>query len=299
MTERRHAEPLPLGGDQGPPYSKGLMARALMATGVGAVTAYELARRIELDLDSRQSEAVTLERIEELAVDMLGEEGGSRAIRRLRRYSDFQELDVPIVLLVGGATGTGKSTVATESAYRLGITRVTTTDSIRQTMRAFFSKEFMPSIHYSSFEVGDQYLGEQNPLLSGFLEQTRNVLVGVRAAIDRAMEEGWSMVLEGVHLVPGLLPASIEGVLVVQCVLAIEDEAEHASNFSARGDPEGARAPAKYLQHLDDIRAIQAHILERARQHDVPVIENEGMQQAVTAVIELVLERAAEVQQRV
>jgi 2-phosphoglycerate kinase len=299
MTERRHAEPLPLGGDQGPPYSKGLMARALMATGVGAVTAYELARRIELDLDASGSDAVTLERVEELAVDMLGEAGGSRAIRRLRRYNDFQELDVPIVLLVGGATGTGKSTVATESAYRLGITRVTTTDSIRQTMRAFFSKEFMPSIHYSSFEVGDQYLGQQNPLLSGFLEQTRNVLVGVRAAIDRAMEEGWSMVIEGVHLVPGLLPASIEGVLVVQCVLAIEDEAEHASNFSTRGDPEGARAPAKYLQHLDDIRAIQRHILERAREHDVPVIENKGMQQAVTGVIELVLERAAEVQQRV
>jgi 2-phosphoglycerate kinase len=299
VTERRHSEPLPLGGDQGPPYSKGLMARALMATGVGAVSAYELARRIELDLDSTGSKGVTLERIEELAVDMLGDVGGSRAIRQLRRYSDFQELDLPLVLLVGGATGTGKSTVATESAYRLGITRVTTTDSIRQTMRAFFSSEFMPSIHYSSFEVGDQHGDAQNPVLSGFLEQTRNVLVGVRAAIDRAMEEGWSMVLEGVHLVPGLLPASIEGVLVVQCVLAIEDEAEHASNFSTRGDPEGARAPAKYLEHLDDIRTIQAHILERARKHDVPVIENEGMQQAVTAVIELVLEQAAEVQQRV
>jgi 2-phosphoglycerate kinase len=299
VTERRHSEPLPLGGDQGPPYSKGLMARALMATGVGAVAAYELARRIELDLDASSSEAVTMERIEELAVELLGDDGGSRAIRQLRRYNDFQELDLPIVLLVGGATGTGKSTVATESAYRLGITRVTTTDSIRQTMRAFFSQEFMPSIHYSSFEVGHLHAGEQNPLLSGFLEQTRNVLVGVTAAIDRAMEEGWSMVLEGVHLVPGLLPASIEGVLVVQCVLAIEDEVEHASHFSARGDPEGARAPAKYIEHLDDIRTIQTHIVERARKHNVPVIENTGMQQAITAVIELVLERAAEVQQRV
>jgi 2-phosphoglycerate kinase len=299
VTERRHSEPLPLGGDHGPPYSKGLMARALMATGVGAVAAYELARRIELDLDANSSDAVTMERIEELAVELLGEEGGSRAIRQLRRYSDFQELDLPIVLLVGGATGTGKSTVATESGYRLGITRVTTTDSIRQTMRAFFSTEFMPSIHYSSFEVGHLHTGEQNPLLSGFMEQTRNVLVGVRAAIDRAMEEGWSMVLEGVHLVPGLLPTSIEGVLVVQCVLAIEDEVEHASHFSFRGDPEGARAPAKYIEHLDDIRTIQTHIVERARKHNVPVIENTGIQQAVTAVIELVLERAAEVQQRV
>jgi 2-phosphoglycerate kinase len=296
MTERRHSEPLPLGGDQGPPYSKGLMARALMATGVGAVAAYELARRIELDLDSSGVQATTLERIEELACQLLGQEAGGSAIQRLRRYSDFQELDLPLILLVGGATGTGKSTVATESAYRLGITRVTSTDFVRQTMRAFFSREFMPSIHYSSFEVGGRDADEPNPLLNGFLEQTRNVLVGVRAAIDRAMEEGWSMVLEGVHLVPGMFPASIEGALVVQCVLAIEDEQEHASHFSTRGDPQGTRAPAKYLQHLGDIRTIQAHIVERARKHRVPVIENEGMQQAVTAVIELVLESAAEVQ---
>jgi 2-phosphoglycerate kinase len=296
VTERRHSEPLPLGGDEGPPYSKGLMARALMATGVGAVSAYELARQIELDLDSSGVQTVTLERVEELAVQLLGEEWGRPAIRRLRRYGDLQELDLPIILLVGGATGTGKSTVATEAAYRLGITRVTSTDFIRQTMRAFFSSEFMPSIHYSSFEVGGRDADEPDPLLNGFLEQTRNVLVGVRAAIDRAMQEGWSMVLEGVHLVPGMLPASIEGALVVQCVLAIEDEEEHASHFATRDTDQGARAPAKYLQHLDDIRTIQAHIVRRARKYDVPVIENEEMQQVVTAVIELVLERAAEVQ---
>jgi 2-phosphoglycerate kinase len=44
--------------------------------------------------------------------------------------------------------------VATEVAHRLGITRVTSTDFIRQTMRAFFSDEFMPAIHTSSFEAG-------------------------------------------------------------------------------------------------------------------------------------------------
>ena len=75
-------------------------------------------------------------------------------MRRLRRYRELYELDLPIILLVGGATGTGKSTVATDVAYRLGITRVTSTDFVRQTMRAFFSREFMPAIHYSSFEAG-------------------------------------------------------------------------------------------------------------------------------------------------
>src|SRR5207253_284119 len=72
---------------------------------------------------------------------------------RLRGHLEaLQQLDVPLIVLVGGATGTGKSTVTSEVAYRLGITRVSSTDFVRQTMRAFFSHEFMPSIHYSSFE---------------------------------------------------------------------------------------------------------------------------------------------------
>ena len=48
---------------------------------------------------------------------------------------------LPVIVLIGGTTGTGKSTVASEVAYRLGITRVTSTDFIRETMRAFLSYE--------------------------------------------------------------------------------------------------------------------------------------------------------------
>src|SRR5205085_12015190 len=153
--------------------------------------------------------ALELERLEELAVETLGEQQASGTMRRLRQFAELRELDLPVILLVGGATGTGKSTVATEAAHRLGITRVTSTDFVRQTMRAFFSQEFMPTIHYSSFEAAAglrEPEQAEDPVIAGFLEQTRNVLVGVRAPLDRALEEGWSTVLEGVHLVPGMVP---------------------------------------------------------------------------------------------
>ena len=152
MSQPRFREPLPL-GDEGVPYSRGLMARALIATGLGAERAYLLARRVQKDLEERGETVVDLDRVAELAAETLGENEGEQAIRRLRRYRELQQLDLPIILLIGGATGTGKSTVATEAAHRLGITRVTSTDFVRQTMRAFFSREFMPSIHYSSFEA--------------------------------------------------------------------------------------------------------------------------------------------------
>jgi 2-phosphoglycerate kinase len=297
VSHRRHAAPLPLGGEDGLPYSKGLMARALIAAGVSAVRSYDLASRIDRELTETGRDSIELERCREVAQDVLGDDEGGAAIDRLLRFRDLQELDLPIILLVGGATGTGKSTVATEAAHRLGITRVTSTDFVRQTMRAFFSMDFMPSIHYSSFEA-DQALrvpeDAEDPVVSGFLEQTRNVAVGVQASIDRALEEGWSMVLEGVHLVPGLVPQRpVQGALVVQCVLTIDDEDAHASHFWVRDvSSDGVRPVHKYLDRLPDIRRVQELIVRRADRAGVPVIENTNIEASIRTVMDLVLEGA-------
>ena len=292
MTHPRHAEPLPL-GDEGVPYSKGLMARALIAVGVSPVRAHDLARRLEDDLNARGETVVELDRVQELAVDVLGDEGAEQVVRRLRRYRELGELDLPLILLIGGATGTGKSSLATELAYRLGITRVTSTDFVRQTMRAFFAPEFMPSIHYSSFAADAALRAPEeagDPVVAGFLDQTRNVLVGVGASIERALEEGWSMVLEGVHLVPGMLPQPTGEALLVQCVLAIEDEQEHAAHFYIRDtSSDGLRPHTKYLERLGDIRRVQAEIIRRAERSGVPVIENSSLARAVDEVMEIVL----------
>ena len=289
MTERRRADPLPLGGD-GLPYSKGLMARVLMATGVSAERAYELALRVEIDLLERGQTQVELDRLEELAKKVLGENEGAQALRRLRRYEDLRQLDLPLILLVGGATGTGKSTVATEVAYRLGITRVSSTDFVRQTMRAFLARDFMPSIHRSSFEVPET--DDLRDVLGAFVDQTQNVLIGVRAVIERALQEGWSIVLEGVHLVPGMLP-KVEGALVVHCVLAIPDEEAHAAHFWVRdASSDGLRPVEKYLDSLADIRLIQEFVIEQAVRAGVPVVENGNIELSIATVMELVLSSA-------
>ncbi|HZQ15177.1 MAG TPA: hypothetical protein VFA82_00260 [Gaiellaceae bacterium] len=290
----RHGEPLPLGGGAFP-YSKGMMARALIAAGVPADSAYQLARRIELDLAETGASSLDVERLEPLACEVLGAEAGERAVSRLRRLADLQALDVPIVVLVGGTTGTGKSTVAAEVAHRLGITRVASTDFIRQTMRAFFSPEFMPTIHHSSFEAGAAVDPDVpgDPTVLGFVDQCRHVCVGVDAALHRSLTEGWSMVLEGVHLVPGLVPSQLDGAVLVHVVLEIADEQLHRLHFNVRDtSTRGVRPMAKYLDRLDDIRRVQAYIVERAGRAGVPVVENANAERTIDDVIELVMQAA-------
>jgi 2-phosphoglycerate kinase len=289
MTERRRADPLPLGGD-GLPYSKGLLARVLMVTGVPADRAYDLALRVEQDLVARGEARVDLDRLEVLAQEVLGEHEGEQTLRRLRRYERLRELDVPLILLIGGATGTGKSTVATEVAHRLGITRVSSTDFVRQTMRAFLARDFMPSIHRSSFEVPES--DELRDVLGSFVEQTQNVLIGVRAVIERALQEGWSLVLEGVHLVPGMIP-KVEDALVVHCVLSIKEEEMHAAHFWVRdASSDGLRPVDKYIDSLTDIRLIQEFVVEQAGRAGVPVVENGNIELSIATVMELALSSA-------
>jgi 2-phosphoglycerate kinase len=296
VTERRHTLPLPLGDEV--PFSKGLMARALVVTGVDPERAYVIARYADKDLAERGAMSLDLDRLGELAAELIGEEEAARTVRRLQQLDALARHEEPLLLLIGGATGTGKSTIATEAAHRLGITRVTSTDFIRQTMRTFFSRDFMPSVHYSSFEAQlaltraeEEESGDA--ALLGFLDQTRNVLVGVNAALDRAATERWSTVLEGVHLVPGMLDTGYPNASVVQCVVAIEDENLHRSHFWVRDyATEGLRPLEKYLDSLPQIREIQDYIVERARRHDVPVIYNDSFDRALGDVLDLVLRRA-------
>jgi 2-phosphoglycerate kinase len=101
------------------------------------------------------------------------------------------------------------------------------------------------------------------------------------------------MVLEGVHLLPGMVATEVPGAFVVQCVVAIEDENLHRSHFWVRDySTEGLRPLEKYLDSLPQIREIQDYLVERARRHDVPVILNESLDHTIAEVMDLVLRRA-------
>jgi 2-phosphoglycerate kinase len=299
----------PRGGSSGPdgfpiqlvseghkvPFSKGLLATTLTATGLPPERAFRVAMDVERELMRKPEREVAVDHLREMVELVLAGDEEQSYLRRYRMWNRLAREDQPVVVLLGGATGVGKSTIAAQVADRLGIVRVISTDSIREVMRAFFSKSLMPALHYSSYEAG---MGMRIPLGSGFdphvvgfMEQVDVVNVGVLALLDRAIEERTSLIVEGVHMVPGMLASAgakerISEVLLLSMVVAVSDPKLHRSHFLVREqETSGRRAIARYLQGFDEIRRIQDFILERARAEGTLVVDNVNIDDTVGLVV--------------
>lgn len=303
MIEPEHHQDLQIVNlEYGLPYSKGLMAQSIMATGLPPERAYHVAREVEQHLVASGEPNITLFRLREIAQQVLGEEEGHSFTERYRRWRILGELEKPIIILIGGATGVGKSTLATQIAHRLGVTRLTSTDMVRQVMRAFFSPDLMPAVHYSSFDAGKVVKAAEakgaDRDLTGFVEQVEKVSVGINAIIERSIREGTRMIVEGAHIVPGFLKEDLwSEAIVIQMVLTVQDEDRHRSHFYVRDqETDGVRSLGKYLDNLPKIRRVQDYLLEKALEAKVPVIDNQSIDEAVKTVMGIVLDTVSEYQ---
>jgi len=278
------------------PFSKGLLATTLTATGLPPERAFRVAMDVEWQLLQGPDNEVSVDRLRQMVELVLAESEGQRYLQRYRIWNRLAREDVPVIVLVGGATGVGKSTIATQVAERLGVVRIISTDSIRQVMRAFFSESLMPAIHYSSYEADRAVrmpLGEgTDSNLIGFMEQVEMVNVGVLAVLDRAIEERTSMVVEGVHIVPGMLASTgarerSGEALLLPLVVAVSDPNLHRSHFLVREqETSGRRALARYLKGFEEIRKIQGLILERAGAEGTLVVDNVSIDDTVGTVLD-------------
>ena len=263
----------------GLPYSKGLMAQALSAIALSQERAFELARLIERRLAERGQAEIEVVELDALVEQVLVAEEGETAAARYRRWRRLDRLDRPLVVLLGGTTGVGKSTLATMLAARLGVNRVIATDVIRQVLRAFFTREAMPTVHGSAFEMGG---------ITGYRDQAERVGIGINAIVERAAAEGKPVVVEGVHVVPGgVHPRVRERCVLVEALVVVEDPELHRGHFSLRP---GSRPADRYLDHFEEIRRLQDHLWERARSERVAIVDNASVDSTLARLMELVLD---------
>ncbi|MGH2720628.1 MAG: AAA family ATPase [Actinomycetota bacterium] len=284
--------------DRSLPFSKGLLASSIMATGLSSAEAFGIAERVEEHMTVQGRHEVSSNEIRDLAASMLSEIDERFASRYLQ-WQAVDDVDCPLIILLGGATGVGKSTIATQLAARLHVTRVISTDAIREVLRAAVSRELLPTLHASSFQADTSLRVPPpefaDPVIVGFQEQVQAVSVGIKALIARSVEEGTPIIVEGAHVVPGYLSGWEEefpDAVLVPVVLTVTDEETHKSHFLRRSTETKSRPGDRYLAGFGNIRLIQSYICRLAAENGVPLVEMFELDSTLQEIVAVVVAKA-------
>ncbi|MBI4457198.1 MAG: hypothetical protein HY644_15065 [Acidobacteria bacterium] len=275
------------------PLSKGILSQSLQASGLEPSIAYEVARDIETRLLRANRVSITRQELRELIYQTISKTQGSQYAERYLLWRKFRAPDKPIIVCFGGATGTGKSSLATEVAHRLAIRKILSTDTVRQIMRMMFSAELLPSIHHSSYEAwkDQKFLHpSKSRVIEAFEEQASKVCAGVKAMIMRSVEENISLVIDGVHLVPGLIDYEIyaDRAYIVPVIITTLNRAKYRERFLQRQADAQNREADRYLANFDAILEIQDYIIEVAERYRIPIIENVNFEESVLSILSLI-----------
>jgi 2-phosphoglycerate kinase len=290
-------------GGRQTPFSRGILAQTLAQAGAGPELAHQIASEVRSELQAEQRFTVEEEEVLARVRDKLIRKDAI-AVGRLDKWRILRGSSEPVVVLIGGATGVGTSTLAADVARRLNIQSVVGTDSIREVLRHAISPDLLPILHKSSYEIKRQDVrvpvDEEEAVLFGFREQAARVSVGVEAIVERGLKEGTNLVIEGVHLVPEIIPKRyLEHPNVCTLVVHLSDEEVHRSRFYIRAMGTAMRRPAEeYISHFQQIRQIHDYIVESAGRAGVNAVENLSIENTSDAVVEIVANRVSGIAER-
>ena len=134
------------------PFSKGIMSRSLNVADIGIERAHELAWDIEDFLIENNVSEISSKELADVVLNHLNGIDPDIAVK-YKNWRSLRTSKKPLIILIGGASGVGTSSMAFELANRLRLKNIIGTDMIREVMRKIISKELSPVIHKSSFDA--------------------------------------------------------------------------------------------------------------------------------------------------
>ena len=275
------------------PFSKGIMSRSLNVADIGIERAHDIASDIEANLIKNNVTEISSVDLADVVLNHLKSIDLDIALK-YKNWRSLRTSKKPLIILIGGASGVGTSSMAFELASRLRLKNLISTDMIREVMRKIVSKELSPVIHKSSF---DAYESIRTPsiridsVIEGFISHVDVVNVGIEAIIERSVKEGISTIIEGVHIVPGFIRKDLlENNNIIMFILTVDDEEAHKQRFYSRcRQPWVKRSLEKYMENFGTIRKTQRFLVEQAKIHDTRIINNADINETIEIMVDDIL----------
>jgi 2-phosphoglycerate kinase len=274
--------------DKNPHFYADILARSLLRVGIPKYEAYDIAHNIWKKFSRQKKDQ---KKISNYVEEVLKKKGASY-VKRYRKWEEILKQPESIIILIGGGTGIGTSTLAMRLAWLLEFNRIISTDSVREIIRKFIGPDISPLLHVSSYQTKPlikEVKSDHDKLIYGFLSQSKEVLSGVDAIIARAITEKGSTIIEGVHIIPGEMDflKKYEGkAIIIQVMLDVNQESKHRLHFFARHLDNAKRDKTKYLKYFKEIRLIRDYLVSQAKKNHVPVIENYDLRKVEKQILD-------------
>ena len=184
--------------------------------------------------------------------------------------------DKPLIILIGGAAGTGKTSLAKQLSDELNITHRLGSGFVREIAQSFVSQEENAYLYNYSFRPHTNISPFDN-----LYKQSEVIKPPIEACIKRAHDEGTSIVIEGVNIIPGLINDQLATLFVV---LTVEDYDRHFEMI--HGNTHFQRKISK--EDFDRVRAIQEDFKRVAMQNQLEIIDVGSSDDTVVSIKELI-----------
>lgn len=200
-----------------------------------------------------------------------------------------------LILVLEGASATGKSMLAMELLQDLAATRFISTDTIRQVIKGIHTEQDHPELYCHTYQA-HKYRESGDPSLDsvvrGFIAQSELIMPHVQGLVGRINEEGAIAIIEGVHVEPGSFKSMGANVLEVVINPSFKTHramflSKHAAG-KLRTVSENSSVRTKEFKAT---RMIQDYLVSCALKHGVPVVEMESYEMAHLEISKLIIGR--------
>ena len=160
-------------------------------------------------------------------------------------------------------------------------------------------QRLLPVLHASSFNAGDllpvteESADEiESQVASGYLTQSELLSVPCEAVVQRALRERVSLILEGVHVHPGLLEHMESGTdaVVVMITLAVLKREQLKARLSGRLATAPQRAESGHLERFEKIWRLQSFLLSEADRNGIPILVNDRKEGATNLILKTIID---------
>jgi 2-phosphoglycerate kinase len=194
------------------------------------------------------------------------------------------DLDKPLVIIIGGAAGTGKTVLAYKILNEIGYCNYLVTPIIRSLLTLFLSKKENPYVYKHTFDLHKvNGFGEVDEmgLVRNFKRQSKPIMNGVERFFDFIISEKQNYVIEGSNILPRDWDYNKKKMILIEMYMTVSDNEVHTTMM---GGPTHKRAMTQ--DQLDNARILNEYTVAKAKEMGKMIFEYDADYKSILAYID-------------